>query len=100
MQENKTGKDNEKRRNHHEDTSDSGLGSLKAENEEECEQFLEDLMTKKEMTDISQRLEVAKMISEQAVYNRIVEARAVSIHRDSVILFSSRLIFSVDSLTE
>jgi len=51
---------------------------LSLKNEEECEQFLEDLMTKKEMTDIAQRLEVAKMISEQAVYNRIVEVTGAS----------------------
>ena len=48
------------------------------ETEEECELFLEDLMTKKEMADISQRLLVAKMLSEQAVYNKIVEETGAS----------------------
>ena len=45
---------------------------------EECEAFLEDLMTKKEMADISQRLLVVKMLSEQAVYNKIVEETGAS----------------------
>ena len=46
--------------------------------EAECEKFLEDLMTFKEMNDISQRLLVAKMLSEQAVYNKIVEKTGAS----------------------
>lgn len=52
------------------------LISLKTK--EECEAFLEDLMTKKEMADISQRLLVVKMLSEQAVYNKIVEETGAS----------------------
>ncbi len=48
------------------------------ENEAECEAFLEDLMTKKELTDITQRLEVAKMLSEHTVYNKIVEKTGAS----------------------
>jgi len=48
------------------------------ETKEECEAFLEDLMTKKEMADISQRLLVVKMLSEQAVYNKIVEETGAS----------------------
>ena len=51
---------------------------LALETEEECEKFLEDLMTFKEMNDISQRLLVAKMLSEQAVYNKIVEKTGAS----------------------
>jgi len=43
------------------------------ENEEECKAFLEDIMTTKEILDISQRFTVAKMLSEQAVYNKIAE---------------------------
>ena len=46
--------------------------------EEECYSFLEDLMTKREMLDISQRLLVAKMLSEQAVYSKIVEDTGAS----------------------
>ena len=48
------------------------------ESEEECARFLEDLMTKKELADIAQRLYVAKMLSEQAVYNKIVEETGAS----------------------
>ena len=46
--------------------------------EEECHAFLDDLMTKREMLDISQRLLVAKMLSEQAVYTKIVEDTGAS----------------------
>ena len=48
------------------------------ENEEECRAFLEDIMTTTEILDISQRLVVAKMLSEQAVYSRIVEKTGAS----------------------
>ena len=48
------------------------------DNREECQAFLEDLMTRKELDDITQRLEVAKMLSEQTVYNKIVEETGAS----------------------
>lgn len=48
------------------------------EDEEECIGFLDDIMTKKEMADIAQRLMVAKMLSEQTVYNKIVEQTGAS----------------------
>ena len=51
---------------------------LSLQNEEECQAFLEDLMTKKEMIDISQRLLVAQMLSRQTVYNKIVEDTGAS----------------------
>ncbi len=51
---------------------------LSLENEEECAAFLEDLMTRKELSDIAQRLSVAKMLSEQAVYSKIVEKTGAS----------------------
>ena len=51
---------------------------LSLESEEECAAFLEDLMTRKEMEDVAQRLAVAKMLSEQAVYSRIVEKTGAS----------------------
>ena len=51
---------------------------LSLKNEEECEAFLEDIMTKKEVLDIAQRLLVAKMLSEQTVYNKIVEETGAS----------------------
>lgn len=51
---------------------------ISIENEAECRCFLDDLMTKKELTDIAQRMLVAKMLSEQSVYNRIVEETGAS----------------------
>ena len=48
------------------------------ETEEECEALLEDLITKKELLDIAQRMLVAKMLSEQVVYNKIVEETGAS----------------------
>lgn len=51
---------------------------LSLKNEDECEQLLEDLMTRKEICDIAQRMLVAKMLSEQTVYNKIVEETGAS----------------------
>lgn len=51
---------------------------LSLETKEQCEAFLEDIMTKKEVLDIAQRLLVAKMLSEQIVYNKIVEETGAS----------------------
>ncbi len=51
---------------------------LALENEAECVDLLEDLMTKKEMEDIAQRLLVAQMLSKQAVYNQISEETGAS----------------------
>ena len=48
------------------------------EDEAECISFLDDIMTKKEMADIAQRLMVAKLLSEQTVYNKIVEQTGAS----------------------
>lgn len=48
------------------------------QDEEECARFLDDLLTRKELTDISQRMLVVKMLSEQAVYNKIVEETGAS----------------------
>ena len=38
---------------------------------EECEAFLEDLLTGKEILDAAQRLEVAQMLRAKVVYNEI-----------------------------
>lgn len=46
--------------------------------ESECKDFLEDIMTAKEILDISQRLVVAKMLSEDTVYNKIAEETGAS----------------------
>ena len=51
---------------------------VSVQNEEECRSLLEDLMTHKEILDISQRMLVAKMLSEQVVYNKIVEETGAS----------------------
>ena len=51
---------------------------LSLENEKECQELLDDLMTRKEITDIAQRMLVAKMLSEQIVYNKIVEETGAS----------------------
>ena len=51
---------------------------LALETEQECAAFLEDLMTQREIADIAQRLLVAKMLSEQAVYTKIVEETGAS----------------------
>ena len=48
------------------------------QSEEECHAFLEDLMTRKEIIDIAQRMMVAKLLSQQTVYNRIVEETGAS----------------------
>lgn len=51
---------------------------LSLETKEECDAFLEDLMTRKEILDIAQRMLVAKMLSEQAIYTKIVEETGAS----------------------
>ncbi|MBR0454938.1 MAG: TrpR-like protein YerC/YecD [Clostridia bacterium] len=51
---------------------------LSLNTKEECDAFLDDIMTKKEVLDIAQRLLVAKMLSEQTVYNKIVEETGAS----------------------
>ena len=48
------------------------------QDEAECKLFLDDLMTRKELSDIAQRMVVAKMLSEQVVYNKIVEETGAS----------------------
>jgi TrpR-related protein YerC/YecD len=48
------------------------------DNEKECEALLEDLMTRKELLDIAQRILVARLLSEQVVYNKIVEETGAS----------------------
>ena len=48
------------------------------DNEEDCQHLLDDLMTRKELLDIAQRMLVVKMLSEQAVYNKIVEETGAS----------------------
>ena len=51
---------------------------VSVDNEKDCQAFLEDLMTRKELLDIAQRMVVAKLLSEQVVYNKIVEETGAS----------------------
>ncbi len=51
---------------------------LELKNEEDCRNFLEDLMTKKEQQDLGQRLLVAKMLTKQTVYSKIVQETGAS----------------------
>lgn len=51
---------------------------LAVETMEECEALFDDLCTKTELASISQRLVVAKMLSENHVYSKIVEKTGAS----------------------
>ena len=51
---------------------------LKIESYEECEALFDDLCTKTELASISQRLVVAKMLSEKKVYSDIVAETGAS----------------------
>lgn len=51
---------------------------LKLETKEECYSFFEDLCTVPELKAMSQRLVVAKMLSEKCVYSEIVKKTGAS----------------------
>ncbi len=51
---------------------------LKLENIEECYDFFEDLCTVQELRTLSQRIAVAKMLSEKSVYTDIVNETGAS----------------------
>lgn len=51
---------------------------LKLENVEECYSFFEDLCTVNELKAMSQRIIVAKMLTEKKVYNDIAEKTGAS----------------------
>lgn len=51
---------------------------LSLEDEEECYQLLEDLLTIREIRDLSQRLEVAQMLKNKVTYTEIVATTGVS----------------------
>ena len=51
---------------------------LSLENEEECENLLSDLCTIREMQDLAQRIEVAKLLRAQMTYNDIAQATGAS----------------------
>lgn len=44
---------------------------MNIENEEQCKAILEDVMTTKEILDISQRIHVASLLNEKVVYSKI-----------------------------
>ena len=51
---------------------------IKLETEEECELFLSDLCTMKELQSMGQRLMAAKMLLEGKTYNEVIEATDIS----------------------
>lgn len=51
---------------------------LALENIDECERFFDDLCTVPELKALSQRLQVAKMLSEHKVYSDIVQQTGAS----------------------
>ena len=51
---------------------------LQLQSEEECRRFFEDLCTVTELKAISQRLQVAKMLSQKIVYSDIVQETGAS----------------------
>ncbi len=53
-------------------------GILKLNTEEECYQFFQDLCTIKELESLGQRLEVARMLRENATYMDVVKSTGAS----------------------
>ena len=51
---------------------------IKLETVEECESFLSDLCTMKELLSMGQRLKAAKMLLEVKTYNEVIEATDIS----------------------
>ena len=51
---------------------------LALENEEECRRFFDDVATIKEVIDLSARLEVARMLTEGAVFSEISKETGAS----------------------
>ena len=51
---------------------------LSLKDEEECYRFMEDLLTMREIRDLSQRLEVAHLLKQGHVYNDIVSETGAS----------------------
>lgn len=51
---------------------------LSLETEEECEKFLTDLMTVREISSMAQRISVAKLLREKKTFTEIEEATGMS----------------------
>ncbi|QWB95912.1 TrpR-like protein YerC/YecD [Mycoplasmatota bacterium] len=64
------------------------------ENEEECYRFFEDLCTIKEIQDMAQRLEVAKLLKEKVSYQEITEKTKAS--SATISRISKSLIYGAD----
>jgi TrpR-related protein YerC/YecD len=64
------------------------------ENEDECYRFFEDLCTIKEIQDMAQRLEVAKLLKEKVSYQEITEKTKAS--SATISRVSKSLIYGAD----
>lgn len=51
---------------------------LKLESEEDCKIFFEDLLTYKELENLSQRVEAAKLLKEGKTYVQIIKQTGIS----------------------
>lgn len=51
---------------------------LSLKDEEECRKFFDDVATKKEVADLSSRLEVARMLSEGSVFSAVSKETGAS----------------------
>jgi len=61
-----------------EQTDNLARAILSLKTEEDCYRLFEDLFTIREIQDLAQRLEVAKLLKDQATYTEIVEKTGVS----------------------
>ena len=61
-----------------EQTDNLARAILSLNTEEDCYRLFEDLFTIREIQDLAQRLEVAKLLMNQATYTEIVEKTGVS----------------------
>ena len=69
---------NARNKNNHINTELLFEAILSLETAEECHIFFEDICTAQEVRTISQRLEVAKLLSEQKIYSDIVTETGTS----------------------
>ena len=51
---------------------------LKLETKEDCKIFLEDLCTKKEVENMAQRVQAARLLLEGSTYNQVIEKTGIS----------------------
>ena len=63
---------------HNEGTDLLIQGLLALKDEEECRNFLEDLLTTRELLDLSQRMLVASLLAEKLVYSEIAQRTGAS----------------------